>query len=47
MPFSNLVNSKPTKSALNFDMSKFRADFVGFEFTKLENGIKDYKEDKE
>ncbi|HEY4495240.1 MAG TPA: NAD(P)-dependent oxidoreductase [Candidatus Paceibacterota bacterium] len=32
---------------LNFDMSKFRADFVGFEFTKLENGIKDYKEDKE
>ncbi|OGD25428.1 hypothetical protein A2819_01115 [Candidatus Azambacteria bacterium RIFCSPHIGHO2_01_FULL_40_24] len=27
---------------LKFDMSKFKIDFSGFEFTKLENGINDY-----
>lgn len=27
---------------LKFDMSKFKTDFAGFEFIKLEDGIKDY-----
>lgn len=27
---------------LKFDMSKFKTDFSGFKFTKLENAIKDY-----
>ncbi len=27
---------------LKFDMSKFKTDFTGFEFIKLEDGIKDY-----
>lgn len=28
--------------SLRFDLSKFKANFPGFEFTKLEEGIKDY-----
>lgn len=36
------VPSAKVSPSLKFDTSKFSADFPGFEFTRLEDGIKDY-----
>jgi nucleoside-diphosphate-sugar epimerase len=37
-----LVSGTKVSSSLKFDLSKFKANFPGFEFTELEEGIKDY-----